>query len=113
MHSSRRFQCNTFYASSRNEPSRGKRPPTLRSSTGSLESMLWRGTGRSADTSLMSRRSGNRVGARSYPAERTANVPSENVAPLLVRPCQEIEERVGGPFRATMRPNSFGRATRL
>src|SRR5271157_6369926 len=48
----------------------------------------------------MSRRSGNRVGARSYPAERTANVPSENVAPLLIRPCQGIEETVGGPFRA-------------
>ncbi len=46
----------------------------------------------------MSRRSGNCAGARSYPTGRTAIVPIENVALLLIRPCQEIEETVGGLF---------------
>jgi hypothetical protein len=35
-------------------------------------------------------------------------VPSENVSPLLALPCQEIEETVGGPFRARpLKTNTF------
>jgi len=52
----------------------------------------------------MNRWSGNCAGARSYPTGRTAIVPIENVAPLLIRPCQEIEETVGGLFRAPFVP---------
>ena len=103
MHSSRRFQCNTFYASSRNQPSRERGHPHFEAQPASLCRCSTPGADRNADSSLMSRRSGNRVGARSYPAERTANVPSEKVAPLLIRPCQGIEETVGGPIRADRR----------
>ncbi len=88
MHSSRRFQCNTSLPFEQ-ERTEQRKEATSTSKLNRLTSVdALRGAGRIADSSLMRRRNGNRVGARSNPAERTAIVPSETVARLLIRPCR-------------------------
>jgi hypothetical protein len=104
MHSSRGFQCNTFFTLLAGMNRAGERGhPHVEAQPAHLSRCSPRGAARNADSSLMSLRSGNRVGVRSYPTGYAAIVPSENVAPLLMQLCQEIEASLGGPFHAGRR----------